>query len=399
MALTEAHSSRTQLPGDAQEESTPLPSGTRDTLKDRFLDWRARLIQKPGFIRWAARFPLTRPLARQKTSQLFDVVTGFVYTQIVTVCVETQLLDYLAERSRTPREVANRLTLDIEPAERLLRAANALDLASKRSGGRYGLGQLGASLLANPGVTAMINHHRLLYDDLRDPLALLRDADTPTELSRYWAYAQSDVPDALKGEAVAQYSRLMDASQSFIADEVLDAYSLRGHRTLMDVGGGEGRFVEAALRRHPTLRARVFDLPGVATRAKARLNETSVADRAHAVGGDFFTGTFPPGADIISLVRILHDHDDDPAKQILRNIHAALKPGQTLLLAEPMAETPGAERAGDAYFGFYLLAMRSGRPRTEAELRGFLQETGFDAIRAPRMANPLLTRVLVAKAV
>ena len=29
-----------------------------------------------------------------------------------------------------------------------------------------------------------------------------------------------------------------------------------------------------------------------------------------------------------------------------------------------MAGTPGAEPIGDAYFGFYLLAMGSGRPRT-----------------------------------
>ena len=41
---------------------------------------------------------------------------------------------------------------------------------------------------------------------------------------------------------------------------------------------------------------------------------------------------------------------------------AALPPGGTLLLAEPMAGTPGAEPVGDAYFGFYLLAMGSGRP-------------------------------------
>ena len=378
---------------------SPKTSAARETLRDRFLDWRARMVRHPGFVRWATQFWLTRPIARRKTKALFETVTGFVYTQILTTCVEIRLLDRLVGRSRTPADLAREVGLDGDAMVRLLRAAAALDLVSPRSGGRYGLGELGAALLANPGVSAMIEHHRLLYDDLRDPLALLRDPRVPTGLSRYWAYAQSDRPEALDGEAVGRYSALMDASQGFIADEVLSAYGLAGHELLMDVGGGEGRFAEAALMRFPRLRAQVFDLPGVAVRAKARLAGHQIADRFDAKGGDFFRDRLPTGADIVSLVRILHDHDDEPALALLRQVRQALSPGQTLLIAEPMAETPGAERAGDAYFGFYLLAMRSGRPRTERTLRAFLHETGFGAVKSPRVANPLLTRVLVAKAV
>jgi demethylspheroidene O-methyltransferase len=245
----------------------------------------------------------------------------------------------------------------------------------------------------------MIEHHQILYEDLRDPLSLLKDQTSPTALSRYWAYAQSGAPDDLPGGSVADYSRLMAASQSFISDEVLDAYPLTNHGRLMDVGGGEGRFAQAALERTPGLRATVFDLPAVAERAKTRLAASDHSARFDAKGGDFFADSLPQGADIISLVRILHDHDDDKALHLLRQVRAALDVGQTLLVAEPMAGTVGAEKAGDAYFGFYLLAMRSGRPRTEAELRAFLEQTGFGDIRSPRTDNPLLTRVLVARTV
>ena len=121
--------------------------------------------------------------------------------------------------------------------------------------------------------------------------------------------------------------------------------------------------------------------------------------RFEAKGGDFFSGPLPAGADIISLVRILHDHDDDKALLLLRNVRSALQPGQKIMVAEPMAGTKGAEKAGDAYFGFYLMAMRSGRPRTEAELREFLERTGFGRTRKYATSNPLLTQVLVADAV
>jgi demethylspheroidene O-methyltransferase len=99
------------------------------------------------------------------------------------------------------------------------------------------------------------------------------------------------------------------------------------------------------------------------------------------------------------LVRIVHDHDDESALTLLRSVRRALPAGGVLLLAEPMAGTPGAEPMGDAYFGFYLLAMGRGRPRTPAEIAKLLQKTGFGAIRSVSTPRPLLTALTIARAV
>jgi demethylspheroidene O-methyltransferase len=95
-------------------------------------------------------------------------------------------------------------------------------------------------------------------------------------------------------------------------------------------------------------------------------------------------------------VRVLHDHDDDAARGILAAVHRALPRGGTLLIAEPLAGTPGAEPAGDGYFGFYLMAMGSGRPRSPAEMTALLQAAGFRDVRVLATHTPLLTRVIVA---
>ena len=94
----------------------------------------------------------------------------------------------------------------------------------------------------------------------------------------------------------------------------------------------------------------------------------------------------------------MHDHDDDAVRAILRAARRALPIGGTLLLAEPMSDTPGAEPVGDAYFGFYLLAMGSGRPRTPARFTELLGEAGFGRARLLKTHTPLLTRVIVADA-
>lgn len=367
-------------------------------LRDRWFDVRDRLMRRPEFLRWATRFPLTRPIARRRARELFDIVSGFVYSQVLYACVRLKLFDLLADGPRTIDDLAPRLGLSNESTHRLLSAAVSLRLVSNRGGNRFGLGELGAALLANPGVVAMIEHHAILYDDLRDPIRLLRDPDADTGLARYWAYAEADDPTTLTTDNVADYSALMAASQAFIAAEILDAYPLGRHRCLLDVGGGEGAFVKAAAAAVPDLDFILFDLPAVAGRARHRLAQSGLEDRVQAVGGDFFADPLPTGADIISLVRIIHDHDDDKARHLLSAARAALPKGGTLLLAEPMAGTLGAEPAGAAYFGFYLMAMKSGRPRTESELRAMLADAGFAGTRAISTASPMLTRLLVATA-
>ncbi len=242
----------------------------------------------------------------------------------------------------------------------------------------------------------MVTHHAMLYADLADPVALLRGDAGQTRLSAYWAYARAAQPAEAAPADVGAYTALMAASQALVSNEILDAYPVRRHSTLLDVGGGDGSFLQAAAARAPGLQLVLFDLPAVAARAESRFASAGLAGRARSIGGSFLSDSLPTGADLISLVRVVHDHDDDSVRHLLRQAWLALPPGGTLLLAEPMAETPGAARMGDAYFGFYLLAMGSGRPRSAAVLRQMLLEAGFARV-APRATHtPMLTGLLVA---
>ena len=369
------------------------------TWFDRWHALRDRLLASPGFQRTAAAFPLTRPIARRRARALFDLCAGFVYSQVLLACVRLRLFDILAEGPQTVAALSVRLSLSQEATARLLWAAVSLRLAARRGKDRFGLGDLGAAMVGNPGIAAMVEHHALLYGDLQDPVALLRGERLDTELARYWAYARADQPSALDAERVAAYSALMSASQRLIAVEVLDAYAFERHHCLLDVGGGEGTFLAAAAARAPSLRLMLFDLPAVALRAEARFAAAGLAERVRVAGGDFFKDLLPLGADVVSLVRVVHDHDDAAALALLRAVRRALPTDGTLILAEPMSGTPGAEPIGDAYFGFYLLAMGSGRPRTPGELETLLHRAGFGRIRRISTHMPLQACLMVAQVV
>ena len=374
----------------------PPNQALKPSLGERWFAFRNAKLADPRFQRWAARFPLTRTIAARRAGGLFDLCAGFVYSQVLFACVRLKLPEALRDGPIAADALAARLDLQPQQLAPLLTAARALRLVEHRPGGLVGLGVHGAAYLGNPELGPMIEHHALLYRDLEDPVALLRGGKADTALSAFWPYAAADGSGTATAETVAPYGAIMAETQALIADDVLDAYPVAGHHRLLDVGGGEGAFLLAAARRRPDLALTLFDLPPVAERAAARLKEARLANSTDTVGGDFRRDPLPVGADLISLVRVIHDHDDATAAMLLRKTFDALPPGGILLLAEPMADVAGAETVG-AYFAFYLLAMRQGRPRAPAELQAMLYAAGFARVRQVATARPMLTGLFVAQ--
>ena len=371
--------------------------------RERWLLLRNRWIADPGFQRWSMRLPLLRRVARHHAVAMFGVITGFVYTKTLTAAVDAGVIATLAKAPASTGALA--LAAEVPPGAmaRLLAAAAAIDLVEPLPGDRWTLGQRGAALANNRGALAMIEHHKLFYDDLCDPLSMLRSVRGGGKLADFWSYAEaagkgapaSAATDPDAAARAAAYSALMAASQPMVAEQVLAAFDFARHRRLLDIGGGHGAFVADVAAKHPRLELGIFDLPRVAEAARAVLAGRGLAHVAVA-GGSFRDDPLPVGADLVSLVRILHDHDDAVVAALLAKVHAALPPGGRLLIAEPMAGTPGAEAMGDAYFGLYLWAMGSGRPRTAAAYCDMVSRAGFARVREVATGLPMVTRLLIA---
>ena len=378
---------------------------SRPAWRDRFDAWMDRKLTDPDFSRWAAGSVFTRWITRRRAQQVFDVMAGFVYSQVLLACVRLRIFELVNESPRTLDELAHICQVPASALQRLINSAVALKLLNQRGQGRYGLGALGAPVAGHAGIRAMIEHHAVLYHDMQDPVALLRDQVSDAQMAAYWPYSAIDAGADLKaapartwqGDKVARYSQLMSASQPFVVDEVLATYDFAQHKCSLDVGGGQGTFVGRLALQFPQLTLKLFDLPQVAELAQASFTKGGFADRATAFGGDFLRDALPQGADLITLVRVAHDHPDEHVNAILRAIFAALPAGGTLLLAEPMAQSANEPPLGDAYFHFYLLAMGAGRLRTTGELSAMMVEAGFLGVELLRNPMPIQTRILVAK--
>lgn len=352
----------------------------------------ARLVSRPGFQAWAARFPLTRRFARRDGIELFRLVQGFVESQALSALVRLDVLERLGERPTTAANLAAAVDVPADRMQILMQAGAAMGLLRRRRDGSFALARRGAALLGVPGLRQMILHHDAFYRDLGDPVALLRGT-VDTELEAFWPYVFG-ASGAVDPEVTATYSRLMSDSQALVAADTLAMVRLDGTQRLMDVGGGTGAFLAAAAARYPGIQGTLFDLPPLRETAEARFFRAGLSDRVRFVGGSFRDDAMPSGADTISLVRVLYDHSDPTVQALLAAAYKVLPAGGRLIVSEPMSGGTSPDPVTDVYFAFYTLAMGTGRTRSAIRIGELCAAAGFNDIRTPRPPRSFVTSVL-----
>ncbi len=369
--------------------------GLPGTVQDRPAgSWINRIVASRPFQTWAARFPLTRRIVRREGETMFDLVAGFCHSQVLLALVELDIPAQLLAREAGVEGLAHRAGMLPDRMRILLNAGVAIGILRKRRADIYGVTRRGAALTAVPGLAGMILHHRTLYRDLENPVAFFR-GQTDTELAGFWPYVFG--AGAADDPQVAQtYSQLMADSQVLVAEDTLAAVSFDKTHRLMDVGGGTGAFLVAVGAVWPDVELALFDLPAVAPGARARFDAAGLGNRLTIHQGSFRDELLPSGADTISLIRVLYDHADDTVRALLAAAYAALPSGGRLIISEPMTGGERPERAGDAYFALYCMAMRTGRARSARQIADLLHTAGFTRIQIPRAARPFVTSVITA---
>lgn len=346
-----------------------------------------RLAGSRGFQSFCARVPGLRSIARREGAALFDLMQGFVQSQLLMALVELRVLHHLANAPCSAEVLAARLQVPTERMQILLQAGAAMRLL-KRKGTRFALARRGAAFLSVPGLQDMVRHHSVLYRDLADPVAFIR-GETDPDLARFWPYVFG-ATGPMDADVTARYSQLMADSQTLVAEEALAHVSFKGAQRLLDIGGGTGAFLRAVRARYPGLALSLFDLPDVVSQAALP------ADVVRH-GGSFRTDPLPEGADVISLVRVLYDHADTTVAALLAKVHAALPPGGRVLIIEPMSGGAQPDPQTDVYFAIYTLAMQTGRTRSPEEIATLLRNAGFDAVSEPCGRRSYIARVMEAR--
>ncbi len=335
------------------------------------------------------RVPRAAPRGPSSAARVLELIGGMWAARAVGAFARLGIADQLAGGPRTARELAPRLGADEVALYRLMRAVVATGVLTKRPGDRFGLTAFGQCLRSGvPGsmraaiASEVDTVHWACWGQLDDCLRTGKPAfEKVFGLSNPWDYYRDSNPD--EGRL---FSENMTAQSGAEVQEVLRAYSFKGARLVVDVGGAHGAFLAAVLKRVPRARGILFDQPDVVGRAQPTLNELGIADRVERVGGSFFEAV-PAGGDLYLLKHILHDWSDEECVRILRCVREAMTPGARVAVVEmPLLERGGAPFA--ALLDINMLVCLTGKERTAAEYaelfhRAGLTMAGVTATRSP----------------
>lgn len=142
---------------------------------------------------------------------------------------------------------------------------------------------------------------------------------------------------------------------------------------VIDVGGGSGAFIAGLMRRYPTMRGGIFDLPHVIDHVRPFFRGdgqfSDIGDRVgneNLLGGDFFESV--PSCAVYTMKWCLHDWKDSQAITILKKIRQSIiiEPRSRLIVLESILSDKHSARLSQ-YGDINMMMTANGQERTEAQ--------------------------------
>lgn len=297
---------------------------------------------------------------------------GFVDARCLHVAARIGVADAVGDVPRKVVDVAAEVGVDPSSLWRLMRHLSALGVFEAVDGTL--VHNTASRFLRSDHPDSQLDFIQLLalpvhWDAFGDLEHAIRTGRPGTEVRHpdgYFAYLAAHPEESLVYDA---------GMQDTTTNRVVPAYDFSRFAIIADIGGGRGLLLRAILDRTPAALGILFDQAHVVAHAEPH-------ERMSVVSGDFFAGGLPQ-ADCYVLSRVIHDWDDEEAVQILSAIRAAASADSRLLLLEYVVDADSGEfEATDV--DIYMLALVTGRERTEAEFAALLAASGFELTRRVR---------------
>ncbi|MBW2349460.1 MAG: methyltransferase domain-containing protein [Deltaproteobacteria bacterium] len=271
--------------------------------------------------------------------QVDDFLSDVVSARALATALELRLIDFLLENQPVPKNI----------------------LVEKFQGDRRGI-ELLLELICNAGVTrdhegavilSAAFEKALAYRDLLEAKLQFARVTAPDFLDHFTAlvhspelfrrrarifdlfgYDRSEVFSRENLQRTREWARLTTALTRYEARVLMEYHDFGNHRLMLDIGGNSGELALCLCRKHPGLRATVFDLPLVCHVGRDHLLKEPEADRIAFVEGNGLKDPLPRGFDLVCFKSMLHDWPDPQAWHLLESAARCLRSGGTLLIFE-----------------------------------------------------------------
>lgn len=178
---------------------------------------------------------------------------------------------------------------------------------------------------------------------------------------------------------------MMMPAAAAIAERLASSESMK----VLDIAAGHGAFGIALARRSPKAEIVAVDWEPVLGLAQQHAKAAGMHDRYRTIAGDAFTVDYGSGYDIVLVTNFLHHFDAATNTNLLKKVHAALKPGGRVAVLEFVPNPDRVSPPMPAGFSLTMLAETAGGDAfTFAELRAQLVDAGFNDVEAHGLPTP-----------
>jgi len=303
------------------------------------------------------------------------MITSLWIPQALRAAAELDLAAALADAPLSASTLAERLRTHPDATERLCRALAFLEVLEERDAS-FALTDLGRCLIGGTSVSrrawARLMGGEAIWSQWGRLVDCVRTGRPAFTQAPFDEMERDPESAAIFHQAMAEMTR--DAAPSICA-----ALDLGAVRSIVDVGGGWGVLLCAALDQAKEARGTVFDLPNARAGALAEFERRGLQARADYVAGDVFESA-PPPAEVYLCKSVIHDWDDEKSRAILGRCRESMSPGARLCVIEPPAPTTrdsGVRGYFTAFSDLNMLVVAGGRERTEAQYRALIESAGL----------------------
>jgi hypothetical protein len=320
--------------------------------------------------------------------RMLGLAFGHVPARAIHVFASLRIADILEEGPKDAGEIAHSAGAHAPALYRLLRFLSTIDVVEEHADSRFSLTPLGRTLRSHP--VSVVRDNALL---MGSPIywttigaGMLEQVRTGANaFRRIYGGSFFDYLAEHPDEA-ALFDAAMDSMSRIGTTAILVSYDFSVFRRIVDVAGGRGALLTSILKRNPSLHGILYDSESVITSSDV---DAELGSRLEKIAGDFFNSV-PASGDAYILHRILHDWDDESAKQILRRCREAIHPHGRLLIIELAA--PEQKNTGNNWAAFDVLMMIlfDGRERTLADFKELLRAADFSFVRVVKTKSPFI---------
>ena len=272
--------------------------------------------------------------SQEAARELFALIFSKVVTQCLGVVAELGIADLLKDGECSTADLARESGAHEPSLYRVLRMLTGHGIFEESSPGVFRLTSHGEPLRADSpntlrdfAIFAAHPVHNAAYSALGHTVRTGENAFKHAHGSEVFEYFRRDP------EFFSVLNAAMVANSHREAPAIGAAYDFSGLRTVADVGGGLGFLLSEVLRRNPSQRGVLFDLPEVVAGARATFEAADQLDRVTLQGGSFLESV-PLEADAYMMKYVIHDWDDARAATILRNCRRSMMPDGKILVIE-----------------------------------------------------------------